>query len=423
MFRTLPKEERHRRLALLSDEEVLALKYDWQEWHARPDQTVPAWGWRTWLILAGRGWGKTRVGAEWVRKEVKQNDIVNLVGATVNDARDIMIEGESGILAICPKAERPTYVASKRQLQWPNGAKSLVFTADEPERLRGKQHKKLWCDELGAWRYDEAWDQAMFGLRLGDNPQVCVTTTPRPTKLIKELVKDPSTHITRGSTYENRANLARQFFADIIKKYEGTRLGRQELNAELLEDNPGALWHLQNIDVHRTPSGHPPLIRVVTGMDPTVKADGSGDECGIVAASMGIDGHFYVLEDASLSASPGVWAKAGVNCHHRNLGDKIVAEVNNGGALVEHTLRTVDENIPYKEVHASRGKRTRAEPVAALYEQGRVHHVGTFATLEDQMCEWDPVLSDESPDRMDALVWAITELMGPQTGFAFGSLH
>lgn len=427
IFKKLPKPEREKRVARLSDEEILALKYDWT-WNGRPDQFTPkdlpsGEPWRTWLILAGRGWGKTRTGAEWVRREVKRAQLVNLIGATVNDARDIMIEGESGILAICPKDEKPVYVASKRQLQWPNGAKSLVFTADEPERLRGKQHEKIWADELGAWRYAEAWDQAMFGLRLGKYPQVCVTTTPRPIPLVKDLVKNPTTVVTRGSTYENRPNLAKAFFADIIRKYEGTRLGRQELNAELLEDNPGALWNLAQIDSLRV-KDPPILLRIVVGVDPSVSAEGDKDECGIVVAGIGIDGHFYVLDDLSLSASPDGWARQAVDKGYKfNGADRIVAEINNGGAMVESTIRTVDANVSYKGVHASRGKRTRAEPISALYEQGRVHHVGIFAKLEDQMCEWDPAISTESPDRVDALVWALTELSEGKGGLAFGTLH
>lgn len=426
MFRRLPKEERAHRLSKITDEQVLALKYDW-EFHGRPDQFIPASlpngeDWRTWLILAGRGWGKTRTGAETIRKWAKKSQFVNLIGATANDARDIMIEGESGILAICPRAERPTHIASKRQLHWPNGAKSLIFTADEPERLRGKQHEKLWADELGAWRYAESWDQAMFGLRLGNNPQVIVTTTPRPIPLVKDLLKSDSTVATRGTTYHNRDNLAKAFFADIIKKYEGTRLGRQELNAEILDDNPGALWARSQVDLTRV-AEPPVLIRIVVGVDPSVKEDGSADECGIVVAGLGLDGEFYVLDDKSLHASPLGWAKAVGDTYTWHAADKIVPEKNNGGALVEATLRSYDDTLPIKPVWASRGKRTRAEPVSSLYEQGRVHHVGFFPILEDQMCDWDPGLDENSPDRVDALVWAISELMGDGTGgFAFGSL-
>lgn len=428
-FKSLSKEEKVERLSKLTDEEVVSLKYDWG-FNGRPVQQEPPsklingvlTPWVYWLILAGRGWGKTRVGAEWCRDQVNRWPLVNLIGATVTDARDIMIEGESGILAVCPKQERPTFVASKRQLQWPNGAKSLIFTADEPERLRGKQHMKFWADEIAAWRYPEAWDQAMLGLRLGKHPQACITTTPRPIQTIRDLVADDATVITRGTTYDNRSNLAAAFFNKIIRKYEGTRLGRQELNAELLDDNPGALWHLNQIDKLRV-AETPLLSRVVTAIDPSVKEDGSEDECGIVVAGLGYDQEFYVLDDLSLAASPATWAKEAVdNGYRRHCCDRIVAEINNGGALVESVIRTVDPNVPYEGVHASRGKRTRAEPVSALYEQGRVHHVGTFPKLEDEMCQWDPELSPESPNRIDALVWAITQLAGGSKRFAFGSM-
>jgi Uncharacterized conserved protein len=378
---------------------------------ARPEQLAPSWAWRTWLILAGRGFGKTRTGAEWVREQIKHYPIVNLIAATADDARDIMIEGESGILAICPKSERPEYKTSKRQLIWPNGARSLIFTADEPERLRGKQHMKLWMDELASWRYPEAFDQAMFGLRLGDNPQSVVTTTPRPTKIIRELATNETTHLTKGSTYDNRANLAPAFFKEIIKKFEGTRLGRQELNAEILDDNPNALWKRGDIDALRIRNA-PSLKRVVVGVDPAVSAKKTSAETGIVVVGLGYDDHGYVLEDATLIASPDGWAKKVVAQFKLHGADRVIAEVNNGGDLVEVTIRTVDKNIPYKAVHASRGKWKRAEPIAALYEQKRVHHVGSFALLEDQMCNFDPDDdSGDSPDRMDALVWALTELM------------
>lgn len=330
----------------------------------------------------------------------------------------------SGILRLCPKDERPVYVASKRQLQWPNGAISLVFTADEPERLRGKQHMKIWADELGAWRYAEAWDQAMMGLRLGKNPQAVVTTTPRPTKLVKDLIKEETTIVTRGSTYQNRSNLAESFFNKIIKKYEGTRLGRQELMAELLLDNPGALWHQEMIDTLRVLRA-PPLVRIITAVDPSVDDEGDKDEAGIVVAGLAMDGHIYVMDDLSLHASPDGWATEAVNKgHHKHLGDRIVAEINNGGALVEAVLRTVDPTIPYTAVHASRGKRTRAEPISALYEQGKVHHVGMFSDLEDELCNWDPLIDAKSPNRLDALVWACTALVDPEmnTTLSFGSL-
>ncbi len=384
---------------------------------ARDDQLPPVGPWTYWLVLAGRGYGKTRVGAEWVREQVKRHRYVNLIGATSDDARDVLVEGESGILAICPPRERPEYVPSKRKLVWPNGATSLIFSAEEPERLRGKQHEKLWCDEIAAWQYPEAWDQAKFGLRLGANPQACITTTPKPAKLIRTLVADPGTHVTRGSTYDNRENLAPQFFAAIIKTYEGTRLGRQELNAEVLDDNPGALWQRSQIDATRVAKA-PPMSRIIVGIDPSVTSTEDSDECGIVVAGLGDDDEFYVLADLSLIASPQGWATVAAGAYHRWDADRVIAETNNGGDLVEAVLRQVDENVAYKKVTASRGKMIRAEPIAALYEQGRVHHVGAFERLEDQMCDYNPAdAKGASPDRMDALVWALTELSaGAGTG-------
>jgi phage terminase large subunit-like protein len=396
----------------LTPSELTTLEYDWRFW-ARDKQLPPPEPWRYWVILAGRGFGKTRTGAEWVREEARRYPMVNLIGATADDARDIMIEGESGILAICPPDERPEYRISKRRLEWPNGAWSLIFTADEPERLRGKQHMKLWADELASWRYQEAWDQAMFGLRLGDNPQACVTTTPKPMKILKDLLGRDDTVVARGSTYENRANLAAGFFTDIIRQYEGTRLGRQELLAEILDDVPGALWTRALLDDHRR-GDLPDLKRVVIAIDPAVTATDDSDETGILVAGVDRAGEGYVFDDLSGRYSPDGWARRVSYAYHHREADRAVAEVNNGGDLVEATLRTVDKAISYKAVRATRGKYTRAEPIAALYEQGRVHHVGTFPELEDQMCTWVP--GEKSPDRLDALVWALTELMlGPGT--------
>lgn len=385
-----------------------ALAWCWHLW-ARGEQLPPATDWTYWLILAGRGFGKTRTGAEWVRQSIRTSQYVNLIGATADDARDIMIEGESGILACCPRAERPEYRPSQRKLIWPNGSISLIFTADEPERLRGKQHSGLWADEVAAWRYPEAWDQAKFGLRLGKRPQACLTTTPKPSKLVKSLIADPATHVTRGSTYENRSNLAPSFFSEIVKTYEGTRIGRQELNAEILDDNPNALWVRKQIEALRVEKA-PALKRIVIGVDPSVTSNEGSDLTGIVAAGLGADDHGYVLEDASLMASPDGWARRAVKAYHDHKADRLIAEVNNGGDLVELVIRTVDRNVSYRKVSASRGKMIRAEPIAALYEQGRVHHVGCFPELEDQMCEFDPITSSKSPDRMDALVWAFTDL-------------
>jgi phage terminase large subunit-like protein len=429
LLRELPREEIALAISELGAEHVQAILYDWGLW-ARGDQVTPGnvnprtedGTWTNWLTLAGRGWGKTRTGAETVRGWVKQGfRYVNLIGATVDDARDIMIEGESGILAICPKHERPRYIGNKRQLIWPNGVKSLVFTADEPERLRGKQHEKLWADELAAWRYPEAWDQAKFGLRLGDEPQAFISTTPRPFKIIKDLIADPYTLVTRGTTYDNRANLASAFFRSIIRMYEGTRLGQQELNGIVLDDNPNALFSRANIDAHRRSIT---LIlellmsmdRIVVAIDPAVTADEDSDESGIIVAGVRTESddltHAYVFDDASDIYKPKAWADKVIGLYNKYHGDHVVAEVNNGGDMVTYTIQSVDENVPVRTVHASRGKAIRAEPIAALYEQGRVHHVGTFGKLEDQMCDWEPTDKNaKSPDRMDALVWAITDLM------------
>lgn len=420
-FLSLPYQTRKTRLESLTPTEIEALHFDWSFW-ARPEQLQPAdfaSGLLTyWLLMAGRGFGKTRCGAEVVRDWVITFPFVNLIAATADDARDVMIEGESGILAICPRHERPVYRVSKSRLEWPNGARSLVFTADEPERLRGKQHMKLWADELGAWRYPEAWDQAQFGLRIGAKPQAVVTTTPRPTPTVKQLMKHPSCVVTRGTTYDNRQNLAASFFATIISKYEGTRLGRQELNAELLDDNPGALWQRSNIDKHRVAEA-PKLSRLVVAVDPAVTSREDSDETGIIACGRGpapagwsgVSGHhFYVIADNSLSDTPDAWARAAVRTYREHKADRLIAETNNGGDMVETLMRAVDSNVAYKAVTASRGKQIRAEPVAALYEQGRVHHVGSFPKLEDQLCDWDPLTSPFSPDRLDALVWALSEL-------------
>ncbi len=333
---------------------------------------------------------------------------VALVAPTAADARDVMVEGESGILACSPPSFRPNYEPSKRRLTWPNGAMATTYSADEPDRLRGPQHDLAWADELAAWKQPDTWDMLQFGLRLGKDPRCIVTTTPRPVRLVRELMQSATTAITRGTTYENRDNLAPAFFERIVAKYEGTRLGRQELNAELLEDNPFALWQRNQIDALRVAT-HPSLTRIVVGVDPQAGDGENAAETGIVVAGIGDDGHGYVLADRTVRASPDAWARAAVNAYQEWKADRIVAEVNQGGAMVEHTLRTVQRNIPYTGVRASRGKQVRAEPVAALYEQGRVHHVGAFPDLEDQLVNWVPGAED-SPDRLDALVWAITEL-------------
>jgi len=419
-FSCLPESDRLEILNSLSDEQADELLYQWRGWMARESQVLPDGKWSYWLILAGRGFGKTRTGAEAVREWVKTSQYVNLIGATSDDARDIMVEGESGILAVCPKSERPYYKKHESKLEWPNGATSLIFTADKPDRLRGKQHEKLWADELAAWRYMDAWDQAKFGLRLGDNPQAIITTTPRPLKLLTTIINDPLSIVTRGSTYDNKANLANSFFSSIITQYEGTRIGRQELNAELLDDIPGALWTRNSIDDHRkSPNALPDMERVVIGVDPSVTNIEGSDETGIVCAGKGIDGHAYVWSDASGRMAPNEWGKVSVSLYHSESADVIVAEANNGGDMVIDTIKVADPNVNAKKVHASRGKVTRAEPIAALYEQGRVHHVGQLDTLEDQMVnftsDFDRKAQGYSPDRVDALVWAITELFPSMT--------
>ncbi len=401
--------------ASLTPQERAAAEHFWPLW-ARPEQITPPGDWRTWLLLAGRGFGKTRTGAEWVRSEVQHGGArrLALVAPTAADVRDVMVEGESGILATSPPWFRPIYEPSKRRLTWPNGAMATTFSADEPERFRGPQYDRAWTDEAAAYRYPEAFDQLMLGLRLrdanGGPPRCLVTTTPRPTPLIRRLLADSTSHVTRGSTFANRANLAAAYLDQIVKRYEGTRLGRQELYAEVLDDTPGALWKRDAIDTRRVRIA-PELRRIVVAIDPAVTSAADSDETGIVVVGLGLDGHGYVLADLSLKASPDTWARAAIKGFADHKADRVIAEVNNGGDLVETVLRTVDRQVPYKAVHASRGKQTRAEPIAALYEQGKVHHVGSLPQLEDQLCTWDPSADGKSPDRLDALVWGLTELM------------
>lgn len=425
---SLPEALRNNLVAELSPAEALALLFDWPFW-ARKSQLPPDGDWRIWLLLAGRGFGKTRVGAEMVRAEVASGKgRIALVGPTAADARNVMVEGESGLIAVSPPREKPLYEPSKRRITWSNGAIATLFSADEPERLRGPQHDFAWCDEIASWRYPEAWDMLMFGLRVGADPRVVATTTPRPTKLIKTLLGDPKVAVTRGSSYENRANLAPAFFEQIIKRYEGTRLGRQEIEAEILEDLPGAFWSRSIIEACRRQAAPPELERVVVAIDPAASSGEEADETGIVVAGKDSEGHGWVLADLSGRYSPAEWAKIAIAGYHAHQADRIVAEANNGGEMVEATLRMVDPDVPVKLVHASRGKIARAEPVAALYEQGRVHHVGAFPALEDQMCAF--ISGDNhdlrraiglSPDRVDAVVWALSELLiqkTPAAGFA-----
>jgi phage terminase large subunit-like protein len=396
---------------------------DWAFW-ARPGQTEPPGDWRTWLILAGRGFGKTRAGAEWVREQVRRGaGRIALVAPTMADARDIMVRGESGLLSVCWKGDvthagrvtgRPHYVASRRRLVWKNGAQAMLFSAEEPERLRGPQHDALWADELCAWRHArETWDMAMFGLRLGADPRACVTTTPKPLKLIKELADDPATAVTRGTTFDNANNLAPGFIASVQAKYGETTLGRQELMGELLAEREGALWSRARLDAQRraTPAD---LRRIVVAVDPPAASKESSDACGIVAAGLSPDGKAHVIADASIrAAKPVAWAARAVALYETLGADLMLAEVNQGGDMVEAVIRQVEPDVALKKVHATRNKRMRAEPVAALYEQQRVTHAPGLDALEDEMCVFGPdgLASGHSPDRLDALVWAISELM------------
>ena len=415
---SFPEAVRNELAAAFAPAQARALLYDWSFW-ARPAQLPPPGDWRIWLLLAGRGFGKTRTGAELIRARIAASTArrLALVAPTAGDARNVMVEGESGILAISPPWDRPHYEPSKRRLTWPNGAIATLYSADEPERLRGPQHDATWCDELGSWRYPEAWDMLMFGLRLGTDPRVVVTTTPRPTKLIRALIADPKAVVTHGTTYENRANLAPAFLDQIIRKYEGTRLGRQELDAELLDDVAGALWTRGIIEAVRS-STAPSLVRVVVAIDPAATSTADADETGIIVAGKDERGQGWVLADSSGRYQPTEWAKTAIAAYRAHRADRVVAEVNHGGEMVEATLRVIDPNVSFAALRASRGKVTRAEPVAALYEQGRVHHVGAFPQLEDQMCGFAPAGRNEvdlrsggSPDRVDALVWALTDLM------------
>jgi phage terminase large subunit-like protein len=380
--------------------------------------------WRTWLVLGGRGSGKTRAGAEWVRALATGSVPVGriaLVAETLNDARAIMVEGNSGLMAVHPLRHRPTFEPTKRQLTWPNGAIAQLFSAEDPESLRGPQFEAAWCDELAKWKHAQAaWDMLQFGLRLGERPRQVVTTTPRPIPLLKAIMDDPATRLTHAPTRANARNLAASFLAEIERRYAGTRLGRQELEGELIEDRSDALWKREWIELGRM-AEIPELGRIVVAVDPGVTSGVKANASGIVAAGLGEGGRAYVLADRTLAGyEPEVWAHAAVKLYRELAADCLVFEANQGGELVAMALRRVDENVALKAVTATRGKWLRAEPVAALYAQGRVSHVGLFPELEDEMADFGPdgLSSGRSPDRLDALVWALTELMlgGPGPG-------
>lgn len=422
-------EEAFDELSMLStaELEVLTERLDWLQ-KARPKQLPPE-DYFVWMLMAGRGSGKTRSGAEeiwWPASREEQR--IAVVGPTLADVRKTCFEGESGLINVTPKRIVKSYNRSLCEMWLSNGSYFVGYSSEEPERLRGPQHHRAWCDELAAWRYlEQTWDMLMFGLRLGVSPNVIVTTTPKPVGLVRALLKEKDTKLSRESTFANSANLPAKVLDKLRDKYEGTRLGRQELHAEVLEDNPYAFWSQKMLDETRHPPKDPlpTQIRKVVAVDPPATSGEDADECGIVAAfrTIGPDGrtHAYVTEDWSLGqATPQGWASRAVSLYHHTKADAIVAEVNNGGEMVEAMIRQMDPNVPVISVRATRGKVVRAEPVAALYEQKRVHHVGHHATLEDQMCDFTPDFDKDvmgySPDRVDALVWALTELMLEENG-------
>lgn len=433
MLASEPPEVREAFLDSLSPGALLALPYVFEFW-ALEHQLPPAGNWRTWVIMGGRGAGKTRAGSEWVRSEVEgsrpcdpgRSRRVALVGETIDQVREVMVFGDSGILACSPPDRRPTWEASRKRLVWPNGAVAQVFSAHEPESLRGPQFDAAWVDELAKWKKaEDAWDMLQFGLRLGQTPRQVVTTTPRNVGVLKRILDNPSTVVTHAPTEANRAYLAQSFLEEVRARYAGTRLGRQELDGVLLEDAEGAMWTmtmLEGLQVERAPE----LDRIVVAVDPPVSGNEASDSCGIVVVGARLTGSpqdwsAVVLEDATVQGtSPRGWAEAALAAMARHGADRLVAEVNQGGDLVETVVRQVDPLVPFRAVRASRGKAARAEPVAALYEQGRVKHVRGLGTLEEQMCQMT-VRGYEgrgSPDRVDALVWALQELiLDPATKF------
>jgi len=396
----------------MTESDLAELEYDWQFW-GRQNQLAPKGIWSTWLALAGRGFGKTEAGAQWIKGRVESGfEHLALIAETQKDLDSVMVPR---ILSIYPENERPIARFKPTKIIWPNGAVAQGYTGTEPDQLRGPEFDSAWVDELAKYRYArEVWDMLAFTMRKGDDPRVFVSTTPRPIPVIKEILRDASTVVTRGSTFDNAGNLPKAFLDKLKKRYAGTRLGRQELEAEMLEDLVGALWNQDEIDKLRIEE-LPDMRRIVVAIDPsgTKGVEDDGDSIGIVIAGKGVDGLGYVMGDFTCKLSPDGWGKRAVQAYNKFGADRIVAERNYGGAMVEHVIRTVDKNISYKEVTASRGKVVRAEPIAALYEQKRVIHVGDFPELEEQMCLMGPdgFVGEGSPDRLDALVWALTDLM------------
>ncbi|SMX32182.1 Terminase-like family protein [Octadecabacter ascidiaceicola] len=409
----------------LSGPQLKALPYLFDFW-ALDHQLAPEGDWRTWVILGGRGAGKTRAGSEWVRSMVEGSrprdpgvaKRVGLIGETMEQAREVMVFGESGILACSPPDRRPTWISGRQMLVWPNGAEARLYSAFDPERLRGPQFDAVWADEFAKWpKAQETWDMMQFGLRLGKKPRACVTTTPKNVEILKDLLARKSTVQTHATTLDNRAYLADSFLEEVQERYAGTRLGRQELDGVLLADVDGALWtsaRLEGCRINKAPK----LDRIVVAVDPPAGASAKSDACGIVVAGIVSQGpvkdwKIYVLEDASVQGvSPNEWAAAAIAAMDRHGADRLVAEVNQGGAMVETIVRSIDPSVSYRGVHATRGKAMRAEPVAALYEQGRVRHTFGLGALEDEMCQMtaEGYAGSGSPDRVDALVWALTDL-------------
>jgi len=414
----LSPNSRARYVAWLTKSEGVALDTAWDAFaHAHQRFPLAAGNgepWTTWLMLGGRGAGKTRAGAEWVRAVARDRQArIALIGETEHDAREVMVEGISGLLAVHRHDEKPQWIPTRRRLEWPNGAVAQVFSAEEPESLRGPQFTAAWCDELAKWRHAEAtFDMLQFGLRLGERPRQVITTTPRPVALIKRLIADPATALTRAGTQANAYHLAPAFLDHVLARYGGTRLGRQEIEGEIVAERADALWTRARLEECRVEAA-PSLARIVVAVDPPASARKGADACGIVAAGAAGDGLIYVLGDASAAGlSPQAWAVKAIALWRRLDADALVAEVNQGGDMVKAVIREADASVPIVTVRATRGKYLRAEPVAQLYEQGRVKHAGAFPALEDEMCDFGPdgLSSGRSPDRLDALVWAVTAL-------------
>lgn len=417
---SLPLEERNQLLTEYSEAELNLLHCDWDFW-ARPKQKLPLGKWMTWLILAGRGFGKTRTGAEaiihWQNPSkvtttpmtVKGYSHFAIIGQATSDVRDVMLEGESGIISSAPFYNKPRYVASRRVLEWPNGAQAHLYSGDEPDQLRGPQHQKGWVDELVKFKYmEETWDMFELGLRLGNSPQAIVTTTPKPKKLLKKLVADEDVVTTYGSSYENMGNLSPNFIKRVIKKYEGTRLGKQELWGKILTDVEGALWSMTMIENCRI-NVAPSLERIVVSIDPAVTNKDTSDQTGIIVMGRDKFKRAYILEDASGKYDSKDWAELAIRLYKKWRADYILGEVNNGGDLIKTVIGLLDRTVPFQEVWASRDKYTRATPVSGAYQQERVYHVGHFPELEEELTEWEP--GENSPNRLDAAVWGVTDLI------------